>query len=122
MTEWRRRVPGLQKQLGEVRSSLQQAFPAVGTDGNPFSGSYFNEADYLEPQWQLSNWGEETYSKLRGLKDRFDPKGLFWCYHCVGSEDWTHTGNCKQQSSNRTHTPKPQEELAPSAESLLVVV
>jgi hypothetical protein len=99
MTEWRRRVPGLQTQLDEVRSTLHHAFPAVGTDGKPFSGSYYNEADYLEPDWQLINWGAVTYAKLRRLKDKFDPTGLFWCHHCVGSEDWTHDGNRKRDDS-----------------------
>ncbi|KAL2258876.1 hypothetical protein VTK26DRAFT_7631 [Humicola hyalothermophila] len=53
----------------------------------PESGSYFNEADVLEPEWQRSFWGDH-YERLVGIKRRVDPWGLFWAPTTVGSEEW----------------------------------
>lgn len=49
------------------------------------AGTYVNEADYFEPDWQQSFWGE-NYARLLAIKKRVDPEGLFNCHHCVGSE------------------------------------
>ena len=51
----------------------------------PESGSYVNETDYFEPDWQRSFWGT-NYPRLLEIKRRYDPDGLFRCHHCVGSE------------------------------------
>ncbi len=60
----------------------------------PNGGSYANEADYFEPNWQESFWGDH-YSKLLAIKAKYDPSGLFYCHHCVGSELWIDNGMCK---------------------------
>jgi hypothetical protein len=51
----------------------------------PGSGTYVNEADYFEPDWQRSFWGA-SYQRLLAVKQKYDPEGLFSCHHCVGSE------------------------------------
>ena len=51
----------------------------------PRSGAYPNEADYFEPEWQRSFWGD-AYGRLLAIKRRYDPDGLFGCHHCVGSD------------------------------------
>jgi FAD/FMN-containing dehydrogenase len=51
----------------------------------PGAGSYVNEADYFEPDWQKAFWGE-NYPRLLAIKRKWDPEGLFTCHHCVGSE------------------------------------
>ena len=51
----------------------------------PDSGSYVNETDYFEADWQRSFWGT-NYPRLLQIKRRYDPDGLFRCHHCVGSE------------------------------------
>ena len=33
-----------------------------------------------------------TYARLRAVKDRYDPDGLFFVHHGVGSEDWSPDG------------------------------
>lgn len=43
--------------------------------------------DAFEPNWQAATWGE-NYARLRDVKGDYDPDGLFWCRHCVGSEEW----------------------------------
>jgi len=49
------------------------------------AGAYVNEADYFEPDWQHSFWGD-NYSRLLDVKRRYDPTNLFRVHHGVGSE------------------------------------
>jgi FAD/FMN-containing dehydrogenase len=57
----------------------------------PSHGSYVAEGDYFDQTWQSSFWGK-NYSRLRAIKDKFDPDGLFFVHHGVGSEDWSADG------------------------------
>jgi FAD/FMN-containing dehydrogenase len=50
----------------------------------PKAGTYANEADYFQKNWQESFWGS-NYPKLLAIKKKIDPNGLFRCHHCVGS-------------------------------------
>ncbi|EFJ17118.1 hypothetical protein SELMODRAFT_421442 [Selaginella moellendorffii] len=52
-------------------------------DLTPGSGTYVNEADYNEPNWQQSFFGK-NYPRLYHIKRRVDPINLFTCHHCVG--------------------------------------
>ena len=60
----------------------------------PDSGTYVNEADYFEKNWQKNFWGD-NYGKLYKIKLKYDPNGLFYCHHCVGSELWSDNGMCR---------------------------
>lgn len=57
----------------------------------PNSGSYLSESDFFEQSWQRSFWGS-NYQRLLEVKKRYDPDGLFFVHHGVGSEDWTDNG------------------------------
>jgi FAD/FMN-containing dehydrogenase len=61
---------------------------------SPAPGSYVNETDYFEPNWQEEFWGE-NYQRLSQIKSKYDPEGLFFCHHCVGSERWSADGMCR---------------------------
>ena len=50
------------------------------------AGSYVSESNYFNDAWQQSYWGQ-NYSRLRAIKDNYDPTGLFFVHHGVGSED-----------------------------------
>ncbi|CAN9087777.1 unnamed protein product [Alternaria alternata] len=52
---------------------------------SPNTGAYFNEGDIYEPEWQYAFWGG-NYERLRKIKRKLDPRNLFWCRRCVGSE------------------------------------
>jgi len=62
----------------------------------PGAGSYFNQADFFEPDFQNNFWGEDNYKRLLRIKRKWDPNGLYYCHHCVGSEDWKKDGMCKK--------------------------
>jgi FAD/FMN-containing dehydrogenase len=53
--------------------------------------SYVWETDYFQPNWQDAFWGD-NYARLRMIKDKYDPEGLFFLHHGVGSEDWSADG------------------------------
>jgi FAD/FMN-containing dehydrogenase len=57
----------------------------------PATGSYVNECDYFQADWQRAFWGE-NYSRLKEIKNRYDPDGLFTVHHGVGSEGWSSDG------------------------------
>jgi FAD/FMN-containing dehydrogenase len=54
-------------------------------DVTPDAGTYSNEADFFEPDWQNSFWGE-NYSALLKIKRKHDPTNLFRVHHGVGSD------------------------------------
>jgi FAD/FMN-containing dehydrogenase len=57
----------------------------------PRVGSYVWETDYFQPNWQEAFWGE-NYARLLAVKGKYDPDGLFFLHHGVGSEDWSADG------------------------------
>ncbi|CAF1579770.1 unnamed protein product, partial [Adineta steineri] len=64
--------------------------------GGSQSGAYMNEADPNEKYWQQKFFGTiENYNKLKSIKNRVDPNGIFVCNKCVGSDDWSDDLNCR---------------------------
>ena len=57
----------------------------------PETGSYVSESNFFERSWQRSFWGA-NYSRLKTAKAKYDPTGLFFVHHGVGSEDWSPDG------------------------------
>jgi FAD/FMN-containing dehydrogenase len=57
----------------------------------PDAGSYVSESNYFNAGWQQAFWGR-NYLRLRAVKQRYDPEGLFFVHHGVGSEDWSADG------------------------------
>jgi len=57
----------------------------------PDAGSYLSESDYFESNWRRSFWGP-NYPRLRAVKQTYDPDGLFFVHHGVGSEEWSPDG------------------------------
>jgi FAD/FMN-containing dehydrogenase len=57
----------------------------------PQSGSYVSESNFFNANWQRAFWGEH-YARLRAVKSSYDPDGLFFVHHGVGSEEWSADG------------------------------
>jgi FAD/FMN-containing dehydrogenase len=57
----------------------------------PEAGSYVSESNFFEHSWQQSYWGA-NYPRLRAVKAKYDPGGLFFVHHGVGSEEWSADG------------------------------
>jgi len=77
------RIPGHEPNLGEAEAYKARVAAAMRIlrDATPGAGSYVNEADYFEPDWQRSFWGE-NYDRLLAIKRKYDPDGVFSCHHC----------------------------------------
>ena len=89
-------IPGHEPDAAEGESAKARVGAAMKVirDATPDAGSYVNETDYFESDWQRSFWGE-NYQRLSEIKRRYDPEGLFFCHHCVGSEQWSADGSCR---------------------------
>jgi hypothetical protein len=61
--------------------------------GGPSSGSYSNEADVLEPNFQVTFYGS-NYACLESIKAIYDPNDLFIVPTGVRSEYWDADGMC----------------------------
>ncbi len=57
----------------------------------PNGGSYVSESNYFNRAWQDAYWGK-SYSRLRAIKTKYDPDGLFFVHYGVGSEEWSADG------------------------------
>ena len=53
---------------------------------SPNTGSYVSESNYFQQQWQRAYWGT-NYERLRQVKKKYDPPGLFVVHNGVGSEE-----------------------------------
>jgi FAD/FMN-containing dehydrogenase len=86
-------VPGHEPDAAAAQSQAQAADRAMNEIRKllPRVGSYVWETDFFQPNWQDAFWGE-NYPRLRAVKDKYDPAGLFFLHHGVGSEDWSADG------------------------------
>ncbi|KAI1073656.1 hypothetical protein F5B20DRAFT_498056 [Whalleya microplaca] len=58
----------------------------------PGGGTYLNEGDIMEPNFETSFYGYNNYIRLSSIKETVDPWGLFFAQTAVGSEKWYITG------------------------------
>jgi FAD/FMN-containing dehydrogenase len=61
----------------------------------PNAGAYVSESDYFQRDWQTAFWGT-NYPRLAAVKQKYDPDGLFFVHHGVGSETWSADGFTRQ--------------------------
>ncbi len=57
----------------------------------PNAGSYVSESNFFNRNWQRDYWGK-NYPRLQAIKTKYDPDGLFFVHHGVGSEEWSADG------------------------------
>lgn len=86
-------LAGHEPNLVNARNEAAQISRAMGELETiaPAAGSYVAESDYFEPNWQQSYWGP-NYPRLLAIKRTYDPQGLFFVRHGVGTENWSDDG------------------------------
>lgn len=57
----------------------------------PGGGTYGNEGDLMDPDFQKAFYGYDNYQRLTTIKQTVDPWGLFYAPTGVGSENWSVT-------------------------------
>ncbi|MGC2785898.1 MAG: FAD-binding protein [Roseiarcus sp.] len=90
-------VPGHEPDAAVARREAEAVTAAMDEIRKltPRVGSYVWETDYFQPHWQEAFWGE-NYDRLLAVKGKYDPDGLFFLHHGVGSEDWSVDGFTRQ--------------------------
>ena len=83
LAEARRGATGIGKAMAALRKIA------------PNAGAYVSESDYFQRDWQTAFWGT-NYPKLLAVKHRYDPHGLFFVHHGVGSERWSEDGFARE--------------------------
>jgi hypothetical protein len=69
-----------------VQKSMDELLKVVAVPA-----SYLSESDFFDLQWQRSYWGS-NYTRLASVKKKYDPDGLFFVHHGIGSENWSADG------------------------------
>lgn len=76
----------------QVKTSLREdSVPALESLA-PGAGAYISESDPTEKRWKEVYYGA-NYDTLLGIKDQWDPKGVFWNKNGVGSDLWEPVGS-----------------------------
>jgi FAD/FMN-containing dehydrogenase len=68
-----------------------EAATAILATVAPAGGSYVSESKFFNRGWAKSFWGR-NYPRLLAAKRRYDPDGLFFVHHGVGTEEWSEDG------------------------------
>jgi len=86
-------IPGHEPDITTARQNAQKIGQAMTEFSKvvPKPASYVNETNYFEESWQESFWGP-NYARLKIIKEKYDPAGLFFVHHGVGSEAWSPDG------------------------------
>jgi FAD/FMN-containing dehydrogenase len=86
-------LPGGGPDLGQARDHASGIGKAMDEllKVAPGAGAYVSESDYFQADWQKAFWGA-NYPRLAAIKRKYDPDGLFFVHHGVGSEDWSGDG------------------------------
>lgn len=86
-------MPGPGPDMADARkeaASVGRAMDALLTVA-PNAGAYVSESDYFQRDWQHAFWGT-NYPRLAAAKRQYDPEGLFFVHHGVGSDAWSADG------------------------------
>ncbi len=86
-------LPGHEPDMTEARRGAARINKAINEllKVAPNAGSYVSESNFFQKNWQQSFWGS-NYRRLAAVKKKYDPEGLFFVRHGVGSEVWSDDG------------------------------
>ena len=86
-------IPGYAPDLVDARAEAATVGNAMGELRRvvPEPAAYVSESNFFEHEWQRAFWGR-NYPQLLRVKTKYDPEGLFFVHHGVGSEAWSADG------------------------------
>ncbi|MCI0748871.1 MAG: FAD-binding protein [Verrucomicrobia subdivision 3 bacterium] len=89
-------VAAARQRRREIHTAMDELLKVVSAPG-----SYVSESDFFENGWQQSFWGA-NYPRLAAIKNKYDPEGLFFVHHGVGSEHWSPDGFTQLSRSRKS--------------------
>jgi hypothetical protein len=86
-------IPGYAADLVDGRAEAASVGNAMGELRKvaPEPAAYVSESNFFQEKWQRAYWGA-NYERLKAVKASYDPDGLFFVHHGVGSEGWSEDG------------------------------
>ncbi len=86
-------IPGHEPDLPAARQHAERISKAIAVLAKVAAdtGAYVAESSYFQQDWQRAYWGA-NYQRLLAVKQKYDPAGLFFVRHGVGSEFWSADG------------------------------
>ena len=86
-------IAGHEPNVASARRDVSQISKAMAAlrEVAPDGGSYVAECDFFASAWQDASWGK-NYPRLLAAKRKYDPDGLFYVHHGIGSEAWSADG------------------------------
>ena len=91
--------PNEEPQRSQAFSIATDQYEQALIDLAPDSGAYLNEANPHTKNPGKTFFGK-NYPRLLSLKKKIDPKGVFYCRTCVGSENYVEKDGAVCQKSN----------------------
>lgn len=85
-TMWDETLPN--PEVDVINERITKEWTASLRSLTPGGGTYGNEADVMDPEFQGAFYGYDNYNRLMTIKQTVDPWGLFYAPTGVGSEDW----------------------------------
>ncbi|KAI5309824.1 hypothetical protein KEM55_002327 [Ascosphaera atra] len=73
--------------IAKYKKTMTTEDLAVMKAAAPGMGTYQNEADPWDPDWK-KDWFGDRYDWLVSMKKKYDPGDVFWCWRCVGNDNW----------------------------------
>lgn len=86
ITRWDSAPDAWPRMLADQERITNEIVPQVEAV-TPGGGTYVNEADFRQPDWQEAFFGV-NWARLSGVKKKWDSSGLFYALRGVGSEAW----------------------------------
>ncbi|KAL8285839.1 hypothetical protein RB601_005990 [Gaeumannomyces tritici] len=77
--DWTSNLASQERMTKEFMPTIEAATPG--------GGSYLNEADFNQPNWQEAFFGA-NYARLRDIKCKYDPFNVLYILKGVGSDGW----------------------------------
>ncbi|KAK3386796.1 hypothetical protein B0H63DRAFT_558417 [Podospora didyma] len=71
----------------DMQNVLTNTMDAALRGASNSGATYVNEADPYQPNWQTNFWGS-SYPRLKTLRSKWDPKGIFYAIATPGTESW----------------------------------
>jgi len=85
---WRWRAP-MRRRSRAQRTPYSRSRPA--------RVAYLSESDFFDANWKKRYWGP-NFDRLAAIKKRYDPEGLFFTHHGVGSDEWSADGFTRRRT------------------------